>query len=123
MGTKRRTETLTPCHTFGQALDAVLHGYQEDFPVVNEEGSLVGMITRDEIHEAADSPGRFPNVRDLMGTDFPTVSPRADLFEGGYELLQESGLRALPVVEDGELVGMLTIDDVGRASQLRQLPK
>jgi Zn-dependent protease len=32
MGTKPRTETVTPYHNFGQVLDSVLHGYQEDFP-------------------------------------------------------------------------------------------
>src|SRR5215207_4973642 len=36
MGTKRRTETVTPYHNFGQVLDSVIHGYQEDFPVVDE---------------------------------------------------------------------------------------
>jgi Zn-dependent protease len=56
MGTKPRTETVTPYHTFGQVLDSVIHGYQEDFPVVDESGKLVGMITRDEIMTAAHSP-------------------------------------------------------------------
>src|SRR5215204_5053056 len=43
MGTKPNTETVTPSHTFGQVLDFVIHGYQEDFPVVDESGKLVGM--------------------------------------------------------------------------------
>src|ERR687894_1481301 len=123
MGTKPRTETVTPYHNFGQVLDSVLHGYQEDFPVVDEAGRLVGIITRKEILSAAHSPDRYTSVRDLMKTDVPTISPDADLFADGYRILQESGLRALPVVENGELVGMLTIDDVGQASLLRDLRK
>jgi Zn-dependent protease/CBS domain-containing protein len=123
MGTKPRTETVTPYHNFGQVLDAVLHGYQEDFPVVDEDGGLLGMVTRKEILSAAHSPDRYTSVRDLMKTDVPTISPDADLFTDGYRILQESGLRALPVVENGELVGMLTIDDVGQASLLRDLRK
>ncbi|TCJ20656.1 CBS domain-containing protein [Rubrobacter taiwanensis] len=123
MGNKRRTETVTPYHNFGQVLDAVVHGYQEDFPVVEEDGRLVGMITRDEIFKAAHSSDRWLNVRDLMRTDFPTISPEADLFTEGYQLLQENNIRAVPVVEEGELVGMLTIDDIQQASLLRQLPK
>ncbi len=120
MGTRRRTETVTPWHTFGQVLDSVIHGYQEDFPVVDENGKLVGMITRNEILAAAHSPDRFSTVRDLMKTDFPTISPGADLFKDGQRLLQESGLRAIPVVdENGELAGMLTIEDIGQASLLR----
>ncbi|MDQ3942137.1 MAG: site-2 protease family protein [Actinomycetota bacterium] len=121
MGTKRRTETVTPYHNFGQVLDSVIHGYQEDFPVVDEGGRLVGMVTRNEILAAAHSPNRYGSVRDLMKTDVPTISPDADLFTDGYRTLQESGLRALPVVKDDELVGMLTMEDVGQASLLRDL--
>lgn len=121
MGTKRRTETITPYHTFGQVLDAVIHGYQTDFPVVDEGGQLVGMLTRAEIFAAANSPERYSTVRDLMRTDFPTVSPDADLFSEGNRLLQESGLRAIPVVKSSELVGMLTVEDMGQANLLRDL--
>jgi Zn-dependent protease/CBS domain-containing protein len=123
MGTKLRTKTVTPYHTFGQVLDSVIHGYQEDFPVMNEEGKLVGMITRDEIMAAAHSPERYSRVRDLMKTNVPTISSQADLFEEGLPTLQQSGLRALPVIENGELVGMLTIEDVGQASLLGPLPR
>jgi Zn-dependent protease/CBS domain-containing protein len=123
MGTKPRTETVTPDHTFGQVLDSVIHGYQEDFPVVDESGNLVGMLTRDEIMTAAHSPERYSSVRDLMKTNVPTISSQADLFEDGLRILQQSGLRALPVTENGELVGMLTIEDVGHASLLGPLPR
>jgi CBS domain-containing protein len=123
MGTKPRTETVTPYHTFGQVLNSVIQGYQEDFPVVDEHGRLVGMITRDEIMAAAHSPERYSSVRDLMKTDVPTISSQADLFEEGFPVLRQSGLRALPVTEDGELVGMLTIEDVGNASLLGPLPR
>ena len=123
MGTRPRLETVTPYHTFGQVLDSVIHGYQEDFPVVDENGNLVGMITRNEIMAAAHSPERFSSVRDLMKTDFPIISPDSDLFTDGARLLQESGLRALPVAKAGNLVGMLTADDVGQAALLRDIRK
>jgi stage IV sporulation protein FB len=123
MGTRPRLETVTPYHTFGQVLESVIHGFQEDFPVVDEEGKLVGMITRTEIMAAAHSPQKYSTVRDLMKGEVPTISPEADLFAEGTRLLQESGLRALPVVSRGELVGMLTIEDIGQAALLRDLRK
>src|ERR671939_851132 len=89
MGTKPRTQTVTPDHTFGQVLDSVIHGYQEDFPVVDESGKLVGMITRDEIMAAAHSPERYSSVSDLMKTNVPTVSTQADLFEDALPTLQQ----------------------------------
>src|ERR687890_465258 len=122
MGTKPNTETVTPSHTFGQVLDSVIHGYQEDFPVVDEAGKLVGMITREEIMAAAHSPERYASVRELMKTNVPTISSEADLFEDALPILKQSGLRALPVTENGELVGMLTIEDVGQARLLGPLP-
>jgi Zn-dependent protease/CBS domain-containing protein len=123
MGTKPNTETVTPSHTFGQVLDSVIHGYQEDFPVLDENGKLVGMITREEIMAAAHSPEKYSSVRELMKTNVPTISSEADLFEDALPILQHSGLRALPVTENGELVGMLTIEDVGQASLLGPLPR
>jgi CBS domain-containing protein len=123
MGTKPHTETVTPSHTFGQVLDSVIHGYQEDFPVVDESGKLVGMITRDDIMAAVHSPERYTSVRALMKANIPTISPQADLFGDALPILQQSGLRALPVTENGELVGMLTIEDVGQASLLGPLPR
>ncbi len=119
MGTRPRMETVTPYHSFGQVLDSVIRGYQEDFPVVDEDGRLVGMLTRMEIFSAARSPDRFRDVRDLMRTEFPTISPGADLFEEGNRLLQESDLYAIPVTDGGEFVGMLTVDDLGQANLLR----
>jgi CBS domain-containing protein len=71
---------------------------------------------------AAHSPERYQSVRELMKTDVPTISSKADLFEEGLPILQQSGLRALPVTENAELVGMLTIEDVGNARLLRPLP-
>jgi CBS domain-containing protein len=58
-----------------------------------------------------------------MKTNVPTISSQADLFEDGLRILQQSGSRALPVTENGELVGMLTIEDIGQASLLRPLPR
>jgi predicted transcriptional regulator len=64
---------------------------------------------------AAHSPESYSSVRDLMKTDFPTISPDADLFTDGTRILQESGPIVLPVVKGGKLVGMLTIEDIGQA--------
>lgn len=81
---------------------------------------MVGIITRNEIMAAAHSPERYSSVRDLMKTQVPTITSQADLFKDGLHMLQQSGLRALPVTQNAELVGMLTIEDIGHASLLKQ---
>ena len=57
-----------------------------------------------------------------MKTSLPIISPGADLFGDTELILRESGLWALPVVEDGEVVGMLTVESIGQAGLLRQPP-
>jgi CBS domain-containing protein len=58
-----------------------------------------------------------------MKTNVPTISSRADRLEDAFPILRQSGLRALPVTENGELVGMLTIENVGQASLLGPPPR
>jgi Zn-dependent protease/predicted transcriptional regulator len=122
MRTRSRTETLTPDHTFEQVLEAVIHGYQKDFPVLDEHGRLVGMLHRDDIYDAARSRDHGTRVRNLMKMEFPSISPRADLLQEGYKLLQENDFKTLPVCDEGELVGLLSMEDIGQASLLRRLP-
>lgn len=120
MRTREHTETLSPHDSFDRVLNALLHGHQEDFPVVEKDGRLVGLLSRDRIFEAAQSPEkRSQEVRELMRSDFLTISPSADLFERGQQALQSNDFRTLLVVEDGEFVGMLGVEDVGQASLLR----
>lgn len=121
MRTRDRTETLSPHHNFDQVLEALIHGHQEDFPVIGEDGRVVGMLTRNKIFNAASSPEqRLQEVRELMETDFMTVSPRADLFNEAFKPLQESDFGTMLVVEDGEFVGMLTMKDLGQAMLLQR---
>ena len=122
MRKRSRTETLAPDHTFEKVLEAVIHGYQEDFPVLDEHERLVGMFHRGDIYNAARSRDRLTRVRDLMMTEFSSISPRADLFEDGYRLLQDNDFKTLPVCDGDEFMGLLSMEDVGKASLLRRLP-
>ncbi|TCJ15851.1 site-2 protease family protein [Rubrobacter taiwanensis] len=117
-----RTETLAPEHPFERVLEALIHGHQEDFPVLDERGRLVGMLYRNDIFDAARSREHAPRVGELMRRRFPTISPQADLFEEAHRLLQENDFRTLPVCDGEELVGLLSMEDLGQASLLRRLP-
>jgi CBS domain-containing protein len=55
--------------------------------------------------------GPEATVRELMRTDVPTVSP-ADSIATVARLLAASGLPGLPVVEEGEIVGIVTEKDL-----------
>jgi acetoin utilization protein AcuB len=90
-------------------------------PVV-DKGKLVGMISRDGITRASPSPASSLSVweinyllakmtvKDIMSKNLVTVSPDMTV-ESAVALAQSKGVGALPVVEDGKLVGIVTTDD------------
>lgn len=55
---------------------------------------------------------RGVTVRRVMNPQPVTVEPDENLSELVFEYALRRGVRALPVVENGELVGMVTLDDV-----------
>ena len=54
---------------------------------------------------------RIPRVRDCMSPDPPFVAPK-DSLQTVIQLLRRRDIRALPVLEDGKLVGIVTDRDV-----------
>lgn len=91
-----------------------LHGHS-GFPVV-EKGKLVGIITRSEIDKAEIHNLSHAPVRGFMIQNIKTVSPD-DLVSTAMEILQNEGVGRLPVVSDGELVGIITRTDILKALQ------
>ncbi|MDR5673283.1 CBS domain-containing protein [Halalkaliarchaeum sp. AArc-GB] len=81
--------------------------------VVTEGDEPVGIVTdRDVgigIWEFDDL--RAATVADVMTTDPVTVESNATIYEG-LQTAREAGVRRIPITEDGDLVGIFTIDDV-----------
>jgi CBS domain-containing protein len=79
--------------------------------VVVDDGTPVGIVTdRDVALRAASSPeGRVASQ--VMTPDPVVVDAGAGVFEL-TELMEDAGVRRVPVTEDGDLVGILTLDDL-----------
>jgi len=83
-------------------------------PVVDEDDDLVGIITDRDIVVRCVADGKNPSetsVEDVLSHDLETIEPDADL-EEATQLMADKQIRRLPVCEDGELVGMLSIGDI-----------
>lgn len=96
-------------------------------PVLDGEGRLIGIVTdRDLRHVIFDvALGRVGEdseggddlpVRDVMTWGVVTVAPKADL-RAAIAVMRERRLGALPVVEAGRVVGILTERDLLDALQ------
>lgn len=107
----REFRTLSPHDQLQVAIDHVLAGFQQDFPVT-EEGRLVGVLTRSAMLSALASQGAEGLVGDAMERQFETADP-AEMLDGAFARLQSCNCRSVPVVRNGVLVGMLTLENVG----------
>lgn len=78
-------------------------------------GKLVGIITRKNLLRNAEEM----QLGLLMTPDPLTISPDADIRDAAA-IMVEYNIRRLPVVEDDELVGILSVSDlVGAVAQMR----
>ncbi|MGH7367039.1 MAG: CBS domain-containing protein [Candidatus Rokuibacteriota bacterium] len=82
--------------------------------VVVEEDRLYGILTDRDIVIRALAQGRDPSrtrIGDICSRELTTVSPD-DGVGHAVRLMREKAIRRLPVEEDGQVIGMLTIGDV-----------
>jgi Zn-dependent protease/CBS domain-containing protein len=104
--------TLTPHATLDEAVEALLQTSQHEFPVVDPSG-VRGILTQEALLAALRSQGREAPVSAVMTSNLPTVRSSAP-FEEAFRLMEEHQSKVLPVVgERGELVGLLTTENIG----------
>jgi CBS domain-containing protein len=103
--------TLRPDDTLASAIEHTLAGWQQDFPVVFGD-HVLGVLTRESLLRTLAERGSNVLVRDAMNRDFLTADSH-DMLEKALALFQGRKCRSLPVVHGGQLVGMLTMDNVG----------
>lgn len=106
-----RFVTLDVSDTLSDAVDELLAGTDHDFPVV-EEGQVVGLLRRKDLIQALSERDRSTPVREVANTDVITTSPSAPLYEA-FRQMSEANCSTVPVEEHGQLVGLLTLENVG----------
>lgn len=99
-----RFEALPPEADIAAAAEALLRTPQQDFPVVDGQGRLMGLLTRDAIILALRQGGPGTPVADAMA-DIPRLPGRTAL-DAALKGLQ--GAPAIAVEEDGRLRGLIT---------------
>jgi len=102
--------TLEPDDHLAHAVDLILSGSQQDFPVV-EDGRVVGILTQGDLIGALNQHGRETLVKDVMRKDFHLIDS-SEMLESVFMGLQSSSCRTLPVVRNGRLVGIVTLENI-----------
>ncbi|MDW8309447.1 MAG: site-2 protease family protein [Verrucomicrobiales bacterium] len=104
--------TLAPDDTLARAVEYILGGFQQDFPVVDADGRLVGVLTRNDLIRGLSEMGRMARVDSVMQRDFQVATP-FDVAENILARLQECNCHSLPVVHEGRVVGLLNAENLG----------
>jgi len=104
-------EPLTPDETLQSVLEHALRGHPACYGVLQNE-QLVGILTHADITSALETYDHDVRVRDVMRHEFPQVTTE-DTLAKAWRLMATSGWRALPVVQDGKLMGMVTVQQIG----------
>ncbi len=111
-------QTLSPRDTLARVVGLVLAGSQHDFPVVDGEGRVIGILERDVFIAALSNQGQSAPVVGVMRGDLPEVDSY-EMVESALMRLQESGAKALPVTHLGRLVGLITAENITEFLMIR----
>jgi acetoin utilization protein AcuB len=117
----REVVTLRPDTTAEEALALSRRKRIRHFPVV-EGGTLVGIVSDRDLRSATPAlgePGRAAALKEIlvsevMSSEPVTANPR-DPIELAADVMREKQISCLPVVENGNLVGIVTSTDMMKA--------
>jgi len=111
----RALETQDPLR---RAVGFLMTGSQQDFPVI-EAGGLRGVLTRAGLAAALERRGLDAPVGEAMDPD-PCGAAADEPLEDAVARLRGRGRATAPVLDQGRVVGLLTVDNVGDLLLVRE---
>ena len=108
---------LSPDDSIARAVERILAGFQEDFPVV-EIDRLVGMLFRSDLLAALAANSPASSVRSIMQQSFESVASTETLATV-FIKLQTSASKTIPVLHGQSLVGIVTAHNLSEFLMIR----
>ena len=114
-------KSLSPRDTLARMSQLILSGSQHDFPVIDND-RVIGIVTRDDFIKALTQHGESIAISAIMKKDLPEVDSY-EMVENALMRIQESGVPALPVTHAGQLVGIVTAENITEYLMIRSALK
>jgi Zn-dependent protease len=100
-----------------RAIELTLAGSQKDFPVL-ENGRIEGILTQTDLLKALATREHHPTVSTAMQKRFAIVDS-LEMLESAFAKLKDCNCHTLPVMLNGQLAGLLTMDNVGEYMRIQ----
>lgn len=113
--------TLDYTQRLSDAADAILTGYQQEFPVMKGD-EMVGILTRSALVKGLATDGPTTNIASAMDKSFVTADGN-EMLEKVSERLQTCGCHTVPVFEGKELIGLVTMENIGEFLMIQSAMK
>ena len=113
--------TLNKNDRLDRAIELTLTGSQKDFPVV-DNGRIEGILTQTDLLKALSARDRRQLVTSAMQRNFATVDS-LEMLETAFNKLKDCNCHTLPVTFNSELVGLLTMDNLGEYMRIQAAMK
>ena len=112
--------TLPPNAVLREAVELMLAGSQHDFPVLNDDGSMLGLVTRRRLVTALADHGPGYPAQLIVERCEGTLDPLMPLPKA-MDLLKLSGCHALPVIDPAtdSIIGLLNAENIAEALIVR----
>ena len=122
----RHPITITEATPINEAIKLMRDKKVRRLPVLNRKGELVGIVSEKDLLHVSPSPATSLSIYELnyliskitageiMTTDVITVSDHTPLEEAAC-IMADNKIGGLPVMRDGELVGIITESDIFRS--------
>jgi predicted transcriptional regulator len=114
-------KTLRSSDSLDKAVALTLAGSQKDFPVA-DNGRIEGVLTQTDLMKALSQREIHPTVASVAQNNFVTVDPH-EMLEAAFAKLQDCNCHTLPVLHNGELVGLVTMDNLGEYMRIQAVMK
>ncbi|MFA5576510.1 MAG: CBS domain-containing protein [Tissierellaceae bacterium] len=104
---------IKPEELIEKALEIMYRDGINGMPVVDENGSLVGIVVRADIYRFLIDPGHYKYcpVEWVMTKEVLTADPEDEIIDLAARLRKKDVI-AIPVVEEKLVVGIVTIEDL-----------
>jgi Zn-dependent protease/predicted transcriptional regulator len=112
-------EILSPVDTLSKVIDHVLNSDQKHFPVVDED-LVVGILSESGLLEGLRQNGEETIVAEVMEKSFKTADSY-EMLETAFARLRECTCHTMPILHNGELVGLVTMDNIGEFIRIQSM--